>query len=128
MGDQFNLTGDFRGSIINFKSTLRNVHQTAGEIPNASEDDRKRLQDLIVSLTVELEKAPAAQKEEVEAVAITATTLVEQVKDGKKNKTLMRITAEGLKTAASSLAPMLPAILPIVTQMIATVAKMSGTG
>jgi leucyl-tRNA synthetase len=128
MGDKFNLTGDFRGAIVNLKSTLRNVHQTAGEIPNASEDDRKQLQDLIARLTAELEKVPPAQKDEVEAVAITATALIEQVKDGKKNKTLLRITAEGLKAAASNLAPILPAILPIVSQMIITVGKMSGTG
>jgi leucyl-tRNA synthetase len=128
MGDKFNLTGDFRGAIVNLKSTLSNVHQTAGEIPNASEDDRKQLQDLIARLTAELEKVPPAQKDEVEAVAITATALIEQVKDGKKNKTLLRITAEGLKAAASNLAPILPAILPIVSQMIITVGKMSGTG
>ena len=128
MGDKFNLTGDFRGSIVNLKSTLRNVHQIAGEIPNASEDDRKKLQELVVRLTSELEKVPPAQKDEVEAVAITATALVEQAKDGKKNKTLLRITGEGLKSAASNLAPMIPAILPIVSQMILTVAKMSGTG
>ena len=126
MGDKFNLTGDFRGAIINLKSTLRNVHQTAGMIPGASEDERKQLQDLIERLMAELEKVPPAQKEEVEAVAITATALVEQAKGEKKNKTLLKITGEGLKEAANNLAPIIPALLPIVTQMIATVTKLSG--
>lgn len=126
MGDKFTLSGDFRGANVNLKSTLRNVHQTAGQIPDASEDERKQLQNLIERLTAELEKVPPAQKEEVEAVAITATALIEQAKGGKKNKTLLKITGEGLKNAATNLAPILPALLPIVTQMIATVTKLSG--
>jgi hypothetical protein len=126
MGDKFNLSGDFRGANVNLKSTLRNVHQIAGMIPGASEDDRKQLQDLIERLTTELEKVPPSKKEDAEAVAITATALVEQVKGGKKNKTLLRITGEGLKQAANNLAPAIPAILPIVLQMIATVTKLSG--
>ena len=126
MGDKFNLSGDFRGANVNLKSTLRNVHQTAGMIPEASEDDRKQLQDLIERLMTELEKVPPKHKEEVETVAITATALVEQAKSGKKNKTLLKVTGEGLKQAATGLAPAIPAILPIVLQMIATVTKISG--
>jgi hypothetical protein len=126
MGDKFNLTGDFRGANVNIKSTLRNVQQTAGMIPGASDDERKQLQDLIEQLMAVLEKVPPAKKEEVEAVTMTATALVEQVKGEKKNKTLLRITGEGLKQAADSLAPAIPAILPIVIQMIAMVTRISG--
>ena len=126
MGDKFNLTGDFRGANVNIKSTLQNVHQSAGMIPGASEDERKQLQDLIAQLMAVLEKAPPAKKEEVEAVALTATALVEQVKGEKKNKTLLRITGEGLKNAANGLAPAIPAILPIVLQMVAMATKLSG--
>jgi hypothetical protein len=126
MGDKFILTGDFRGANVNIKSTLRNVHQTAGMIPGASDDERKQLQDLIERLMAELDKVPPAQKDEVEAVAITATALIEQVKGEKKNKMLLRVTGEGLKNAAASLAPAIPTILPIVMQVIATVTKISG--
>ena len=126
MGDKFNFSGDFRGANVNIKSTLRNVHQSAGMIPGASDDERKQLQDLIEQLMAVLEKAPASRKEEVEAVAVTATTLVEQVKGEKKNKTLLRVTGEGLKQAADSLAPAIPALLPIVMQMITMVTKLSG--
>ena len=126
MGDQFNLSGDFRGSIINLKSTLRDVQQTAGMIPGASDDERKQLQDLIGRLTAELEKVPPEKKEDVEAVVLTATALVEQVKGEKKNKTLLKITGEGLKEAANNLAPIIPSVLPIVMQMIAAATKMSG--
>jgi len=126
MGDQFNLSGDFRGSIINLKSTLRDVQQTAGMIPGASDDERAQLQDLIARLMTELEKVPPEKKEDVEAVALTATSLVEQVKGEKKNKMLVKITGEGLKEAANNLASLLPSLLPIVTQMVTVVTKMSG--
>ena len=126
MGDQFNLSGDFRGSIINLKSTLRDVQQTAGMIPGASDDERKQLQDLIGRLTAELEKVPPEKQEDVETVALTATSLVEQVKGEKKNKMLVKITGEGLKEAANNLAPIIPSLLPIVTQIITAVTKMSG--
>lgn len=126
MGDKFNLTGDFRGAIVNVKSTLSNVQQSAGMIPGASEDERKQLQDLIRRLSAELEKVPPAQKEDVETVAITASTLIEQAKSGKPNKTILKITGEGLKQAATNLTAALPTILPIAMQMIDTVARLSG--
>ena len=126
MGDKFNLTGDFRGAIVNVKSTLSNVQQSAGMIPGASEDERKQLQDLIGRLSAELEKAPPAQKEDAETVAITASTLIEQVKSGKPNRTLLQITGEGLKQAATNFYSSLPTVLPLVMQMVETVARLSG--
>ena len=41
MGDKFNFSGDFRGANVNIKSTLRNVHQSAGMIPGASDDEQR---------------------------------------------------------------------------------------
>jgi hypothetical protein len=126
MGDKFNFSGDFSGSIINIKSKLDHVHQVAGQIPGASLDERKQLQELVKSLGAELDKVPTDKKEEAEAVAITATALVEQVKGKKTNKTLLKVTAEGLKSAANNLAPILPALLPIIHQMITISTKISG--
>jgi hypothetical protein len=33
MSDTFNLSGDFRGAILNINSTLRNVTQTVNTLP-----------------------------------------------------------------------------------------------
>jgi methyl-accepting chemotaxis protein len=126
MGDQFNLTGDFRGAIVNLKSTLRNVSQTAGQIPGGDEDTRKQLQDLIARLSSELEKAPAEKKDAVEAVAETAKALVEQAKTDKPNKTLLQISGEGLKQAAKNIADVLPTVGTIAVQIVAAVAKLTG--
>jgi hypothetical protein len=126
MGDKFNLSGDFSGAIINLKSTLHNVRQTAGQIPGGDDEARKQLQNMIDSLSAELEKAPVAKKEEVEAVAQTAKVLVEQAKSGKPNKVLLRITGEGLKQSAKDLAEFLPSVLPITVQIVSIVLKISG--
>lgn len=126
MGDQFNLSGDFRGAIVNLKSTLRNVRQSAGQIPGGDEDGRKQLQELIDRLASELEKAPAEKKDAVEAVAETAKALVEQAKSDKPNKTLLQISGEGLKQAAKNIADVLPAAASIAVQIVAAVARLAG--
>ena len=126
MGDQFNLTGDFRGAIVNLKSTLRDVRQTAGQIPGGDDDTRKQLQALIDQLSGELEKTPPEQKEAAEAVAATAKQLVETAKSDKPNKTLLQITGEGLKLAAKNLAEVMPTVASIAVQIVAAVAKLSG--
>jgi hypothetical protein len=125
MGDQFNLTGDFRGAIVNLKSTLNNVRQTAGQIPGGDDDTRKQLQELIGKLSAELEKAPPEKKEDIEAVAETAKALVEQAKSEKPNKTLLQISGEGLKQAAKNIGDVLPAVVSIAVQIVAAVTKLT---
>ena len=126
MGDQFNLSGDFRGAIVNLKSTLKNVRQTAGQIPGGDDDTRKQLQELIDKLSAELEKAPPEKKEDVEAVAETAKAFVEQANHEKPNKTLLQISGEGLKQAAKNIGDVLPAVASIAVQIVAAVTKLSG--
>ena len=45
MADRINLSGDFRGSIINIKSTLTNVQQSVGDIRTDDQDARKKYSD-----------------------------------------------------------------------------------
>jgi methyl-accepting chemotaxis protein len=124
MGDRFNLSGDFRGSIVNLKSRLENVQQTVGEIRSGDNDAREELQKLIQQLSEALEKAPEDKKEQVEAVAETAKALVDQAKGEKPNKTMIQITGEGLKQAAKNVAEALPAVLPIAVQIVSAVGKL----
>jgi methyl-accepting chemotaxis protein len=126
MGDQFNLSGDFRGAIVNLKSTLKNVRQSAGQIPGGDEDGRKQLQELIDKLAAELEKTPPEKKEDAEAVAETAKALVDQAKSEKPNKTLLQISGEGLKQAAQNLASVMPSVASIAVQIVTAVARLSG--
>jgi len=63
---------------------------------------------------------------EAEAVAETAKAAVEQAMKSQPNKTLVQISAEGLKQAAQNLAAVLPTVLPIATQIAEAVRKLIG--
>ena len=127
MADRFNLSGDFRGSIINIKSTLTDVQQSVGEIHSTDETARKELETLIKQLSEALQKAPAQSQEQAQAVAETAKVLVDTAKAEKPNKTMLQISGEGLKQAAQNLADVMPAVVGIAGQIVLTVAKLTGT-
>lgn len=125
MADKYNLSGDFRGSIINIESTLENVQQTVGQMSAGDENTRKELQELIGQLSKELKKkVPPEKKEQAEAVAVTAKALVDQAKEEKPNKTMVQITGEGLKKAAQNVADVMPTVLTIATQIVMAVGKL----
>ncbi|MBK9941552.1 MAG: caspase family protein [Kouleothrix sp.] len=125
-GDQFNMSGNFSGAILNIKSTLSNVAQSIGAAPAGDAATRARLQALIAQLSAELQKVPADKAGDAEAVAETAKAAVEQASKVPPNKTLVQISVEGLKQAAQNIAAVLPNVLPIAMQIADAVRKMVG--
>lgn len=126
MGDQFHMSGDFRGAILNIRSTLSNVQQNVNEIRTENVDARQELAALIAQLSELLHDVPDSKQEQAEAVAETAKVLVDSAKSEKPNKTLLQITGEGLKQAAQNLADVVPTIVPIAAQIVTMVMKLSG--
>ena len=124
MPDQFNMRGDFRGAIINIKSTLTNVQQSVGDIPTSDENARKDLEKLIEQLSEALQQIPAEKQEQAQAVAETAKALVDTAKAEKPNKTMLQITGEGLKQAAQNLAEVMPTVVTIAGQIVMAVSKL----
>jgi septal ring factor EnvC (AmiA/AmiB activator) len=128
MPDRFSMSGDFRGAFINIKSTLTNVQQSIGDISTDDPDTRKELEKLIEQLNEALQKTPVEKQEDAQAVAETAKALVDVAKAEKPNKTMLEITGEGLKKAAQNLADVMPVVLPIASQIVVTVMKLTGRG
>jgi septal ring factor EnvC (AmiA/AmiB activator) len=126
MADRFNMSGDFRGAIINIKSTLTNVQQSIGDIRTDDETARKELESLIGQLSEALQKVPAEHQEQAQAVAETAKVLVDTAKAEKPNKTMLQISGEGLKQAAENLAGVMPTVLTIAGQIVMTITKLTG--
>jgi methyl-accepting chemotaxis protein len=126
MADRINLSGDFRGAIVNIKSTLTNVQQSVGEIHTDDLTSRKELEKLIGQLSEALQKVPEKNQEQAEAVAETAKALVDTAKAEKPNKAMLQISGEGLKQAAKNLADVMPAVVTIAGQIVLTVAKLTG--
>ncbi|HMB22591.1 MAG TPA: hypothetical protein VKP08_07180 [Anaerolineales bacterium] len=127
MPDRFNMSGDFRGAIINIKSTLTNVQQSVGDIRTDDQNARRELEKLNGQLSDALQKVPEEKQEQAQAVAETAKALVEAAKTEKPNKTMVQITGEGLKQAAQNLAEVMPTVVTIAGQIALTVAKLVGT-
>jgi len=125
MPDRFSMSGDFRGAIINIKSTLTNVQQSVGEIRTDDQNARQELEKLIGQLSEALEKTPEKSQEHAQAVAETAKALVDTAKAEKPNKTMLQITGEGLKQAAQNLAEVMPVVVTIASQIVMTVAKLT---
>ena len=126
MGDQFNLSGDFRGAILNIKSTLTNVQQSVSKMQTDDVKTRQELEQLIAQLSVVLQRVPEDRQEQAEAAADTAKILVEAATADKPKKTLIQITGEGLKQAAQNLADVLPDILTIAAKITASAIKLGG--
>ena len=127
MPDQFSMSGDFRGAILNIKSTLNNVQQSVGDISTDDLDTRRELEKLIEQLNDALQKIPVGKQEDAQAVAETAKALVDVAKSEKPNKTMLEITGDGLKKAAQNLADVMPVVLPLASQIVTTVTKLVST-
>lgn len=126
-GDQFNLSGNFTGANVTIKSTLSNVAQTIGAATIGDAATKAELQRLIAHLNAQLQRAPVDKANAAEAVAETAKAVIEQATKPQPNHMLVQITAEGLKAAAQNLAAVLPAVLPIATQIADASRKLVGS-
>lgn len=125
MGDQYNLSGDFRGAILNIQSELTHTEQTVNNIATEDVGVRTELSQLIDQLKALLEKVPEPRLQEAEAVALTAKDLVDQATSARPNQTLLQIKGEGLKRAAETLADILPTVLSIATRIVTDVMKLA---
>jgi predicted transcriptional regulator len=123
-GDTFNMTGNFSQAVINIKSTLTNTTQTITALPNAEPSVKVELEELIQQLSDALQQVPDDKAEDAEAVAQCAEQLVKVATAEKPNKPMIQITGDGLKQAAKNIAGVMPAVLAITTQIVATVAKL----
>jgi len=124
MADRFNMSGDFRGAIINIKSTLTNVQQSIGDIRTSDETARKELETLVGQLSDALQKVPEGHQEQAEAVAETAKMLVDTAKAETPNKTMLQISGEGLKQAAQNLADVMPTVVTIASRIVLVVSNL----
>jgi uncharacterized membrane protein YdfJ with MMPL/SSD domain len=85
---------------------------------------RAELEKLIGQLSEALQKVPAEQQEQAEAVAETAKALIDTAKAEKPNKTMVQVTAQGLKLAAQNLAEIMPPVVTIASQIAVVVSNL----
>ncbi len=118
-GDTFNMSGNFSGANVNVKSTLTNVNQMIGILPQANDAKKAELQRLIAQLNEVLQQAPPEKAEEADAVVQMTEALAETAASEKPNKMMMQITGDGLKKAAENLAGIVPNVVKIAGAIVA---------
>ena len=126
-GQTKNISGDFRGGIVNIDSPSTIIQYNMSGNLTDDETARKDLEKLIQQLNDALQKVPEKNQEHAEAVAETAKALMDTANAEKPNKTMLQITGEGLKQAAQNLADVMPAVVTIASQIILTVTKLTGS-
>ena len=128
MGDRITISGNINNSIVNIKSTLKNVKQSIGAIPTDDEDTRKQLQGLIDELGQMLAgpQVQESKKDEADTVAASTQLLVETAKAEKPNKALLQNSGELLKKAAEALVDVAPGVVGIAGQIVTAVLHLHG--
>lgn len=125
-GDQFNMSGNFSGAILNIKSTLTNVSQSISAAPIGDVATKAQLQELIAQLSAELQKAPAEKAEEAAQVAKRAESAVTEATKPRPDQDDVEYSLSRMKKAAENIAQVLPTVLSIATQIATLLRGMFG--
>ncbi len=123
-GDQFNLSGDFRGAQLNIQTLLENVTQTIGRLPHGDVDQRAQVQKLIGELQSELQKVPQHLTQESEKLAERLEALFEEVAEDEPDAAVVGKFGERVKQMAGKIAVALPTVLPLAQKIVEMVKEM----
>ncbi len=125
MGDTFTMSGNFQGAIINIKSQLEHVAQSIHSLPNANQETKPHLTQLLTQLGDLLQHVPPDRANDVEKVVRRVQALIDEVGKADQDTELIAFHRESLKRAANNIATIVPAIRPVVTQIESCIASLT---
>ncbi len=120
-GDDFGMSGDFRGAIVNVKSTLKDVTQTVSALPHGNDSQKNELERLLTQLTAELQKIPQGMEQQSQRLATQVEKLVEELEEEEPE---IGKLSKRVKQAAEKLITVLPTALPLAKKIIEAVKSM----
>jgi hypothetical protein len=121
--------GTITGSNVNIASTLTDVTQAIGGLSNADQSTKEELTKLVAQLNAELQKLSTEKpdrKDQIEAVTVSTSELIEKAKQDKPNRTLLQGAIDAVKSIAKTLGDVAPAVLSTVTTIAGIIAKLHG--
>lgn len=124
MRDQFNLSGDFRGAIVNINASLDRATQSVSQHEDSLALDADRLRDLLLDLRTALEASAPENADDAEALAVSTTHLIEAAVADRPNRQLVKGAIQAVLTGGKSLIAASPKIATTVNQIIDTVQKL----
>lgn len=126
-GDQVELSGDFRGGVVNVDSHLEHAVQSIAAMPHGTPQDKADLARLIAQLRGMLAQVPPELAADAGSIARRVEVLAEEAQNEKPDQSLINEIGDGLKRAARRLAPRLPQLLPLVGVILDTIRYMTAS-
>jgi len=127
MGDKIDISGDFRGALVNVKSQLENVTQIIHSLPTGDEESKTELLKLIEELKAVLSKVPEEKVKEAEKVSNRVEALTREISEKEPDKEMISMTGESLKRAVKNIADVLPSVIPLAAQIVTVALKFHGS-
>ncbi|EFO80362.1 peptidase C14, caspase catalytic subunit p20 [Oscillochloris trichoides DG-6] len=125
-GDQFTMSGNFSGALLNIKSTLSNVTQSIAAAPHADATTKAQLQTLVEQLSTELQRVPATHAAAAEQTAKRVEQSIAEASKPHPDREDVAYSLKRLAQAAEQIAQVLPSVLPISIQIGEVVRRMIG--
>jgi hypothetical protein len=125
MRDQFNLSGDFRGALVNINSPLDRARQVVGASSGSSSDAAAQLDELLDKLSAELRTVGPEHHKAAEALAASAAVVVETAFSARSNPTVVRTAAQKVLDCGKTLLKTSPVIASTVKNILDIVEKMA---
>jgi hypothetical protein len=123
MGDNITIR-EVSGSNINVHARLQGVIQSIGTLSKGDQGTKEELTQLVAQLTDVLTQVPAENAEEAKKIADRVDMAVKEAGEDKPDEEKMEFSLESLKKAAANIAGVLPAVLPIATQIVDHIRKL----
>lgn len=103
---------------LNIDAILNNVTQTIDVSSSMSPGTKEELQGLVEELAQQLKKVEKSHPEETEAIGEAAQSVINAATKDKPNRTTIKVSADGLKEAASTIAVAAPLALQAAQKIV----------
>ena len=123
-GPRYDLSGDFRGALLNIESTLRDTRQAIENLP-APDDARAALIRLVGRLDRALQTTPPDRAPQAAEVADITKELVKAAGAARPRPAVLRGLGDELRQAAAALADAVPAAPDIADQLASAVVDLT---
>jgi hypothetical protein len=123
-GNKYEISGDFRGTMLAIDSQLTNVTQSILAAPAGDETARADLNGLVAALQAEIERLPAERADEAKLLAGRLGKMTAALADG--DAELAAIGGASLERAADALGNARPGIPAAARQITAALRRLVG--
>jgi tetratricopeptide (TPR) repeat protein len=116
IGNEFNVGGD---AIINIDSIVKNATQTIDKSSSLPDAKKQELSALVAELKSAMDGLGADYEEERKEIAAALEKAISKATQPQPKKSLLEVSAKGLKAAAETVAAVAPAVLQTAARIAA---------